>query len=673
VFQRNNSKIQSVLLSFIILVLCFSGCTRKPDPQANRIVISLPQWFYPSEERPWLQGVWEGLRRAHPDTSLELQLSPGRTEQVLQKLLVAQAAGDGPDLACIRMHWAGELLRHRILVPLKGCVPEAVWREMVPSLGSVADRGGVRFLLPYDAGVRVILYRADLFREAGIPEPGPGWKREDLIQAARALTRDLDNDGTVDRWGFGLPGARHEKTIFQWLPWFWSLGGHFGEGSDEPPQLRSPASIGAMQWYRDLARVYRVTPPTCYSMDQAAVFQGLAGGLFAMTEGGSWEPALLKEYSRHPDRVRIAILPSMLPGKPSVTLVDGWGFGLLTRDPEKKRIIGHILTALSSPEHQLEKYKAGRMLSPFRALYRDPLFRADPAAGALAEAVHGGKPVPDFPWFPLVQEALEISLQEVLMNDEDPGTVLSAQQEKMRAGFRRIRDRWAGQAGGGSGTPTGPDPAGDGASSGPAHPSQGSLRVVFPGEGRERLLSPEDLLGMERTPVGDLELIPLASLVPGSVTGDLVVRAADGFEKRVPAQGLESAFFDPESLYVYLVRVPGAKTFTIRDVTQLTLEEPTDPGGLVIVAGKDRRAFPEHRLREMAHGGVLPFGALLKEKAPDLPAGGKVRLIARDGYGREVALEDFRKGRLHLEGMRCEFPDLPTRDQVSGLKGIEIR
>lgn len=423
-------------------MLWFCGCARKPDLPDGRIVISLPQWFQPSTDRAWPQRVWQDLRAAHPGVTLDLQLSPGRTEQVLQKLLVARTSGEGPDLACIRMQWAGDLLRRGLLEPLEGVVPESVWQEVVPSLASAVKMEGVVRVLPYDVGVRVILYRADLFRGAGITEPGPGWTRQDLVRAARALTLDRDQDGTVDQWGFGLPGARHEKTVFQWLPWFWSLGGDLREDADgAPPMLHSQAAVRAMQWYRDLAKEYRVTPPTGYSMDQAAVFQGLAGGLFAMTEGGSWEPALLEEYSRHWRQVRIAPLPSMEPGGPPVTLVDGWGFVLLTRDPEKRKIIGDVLTALASPQHQMEKYEAGRMLSPFQALYRDPRFLADPAAGVLADAVRGGKPVPDFPSFPWVREALEISLQEVLMKNADPGTVLKAQQATLEAGVRRFRER----------------------------------------------------------------------------------------------------------------------------------------------------------------------------------------------------------------------------------------
>jgi len=664
-------RIVRACLSVSIVLACFAGCTPKEDTTAPKVVITLPQWFYPTQERPWLQGAWDTLRRQHPGVKLDLQLSPGRTEQVLQKLLVARAAGEGPDLACIRLDWAGQLQRHGLLVPLDGVVPERLWREVVPSLAGALDRDGVHDVLPYDVGARVILYRTDLFREAGIPEPGLDWSREDVLRAARALTLDRDGDGNADRWGLGLPGARHEKTVFQWLPWFWSLGGRFMDpGGDEVPQLRTPASVAAMQWYRDLVWKDQVTPPTCYSMDQAAVFQGLAGGLFAMTEGGSWEPVLLKEYSRHPERVRMAVLPSMLPGKPSVSLVDGWGFALLTRDPEKQRVLADVLETLSSEAHQWEKFEAARLLSPFLALYRDPRFRSDPEAGVLAAAVQGGRPLPGFPSFSRVREALEVCLQEVLMDRADPASVLEAAQDGLLKVVKQNRRA------------PGPDPGkprdeARRAAGSPVPtdlPPPGSLRVVSGAGGRERLVAPEDLLRMERKPVGDRQLVPLPDLFPGTPAADLLVRAADGYEKRIPADRLGAAFLDPDAMTVVLVQEGAGRAFTIRDVVRIVSEAPPAPGALLLIAGEQRRGFSVEDLRTLAGGGgTLPFRALRKVGETDLPRDGSVRLIAADGYTREIPVEVFLDGRLHLDGMKCEFPGLPSRDQVSDLVRIQIR
>jgi multiple sugar transport system substrate-binding protein len=295
------------------------------------------------------------------------------------------------------------------------------------------ERDGKRYVLPYDIGVRVILYRTDLFRDHGITPPSESWTTNDLLENARKLTQNLDGDGRIDQWGLGIPAARSDKSVFQWLPWFWSLGGDV-----RPAQggsfLATPAAVEAMQWYSDLAHRYRVTPPTLYAMDQEAVFQGIAGGLFAMTEGGSWEPSMLKKRSQFGDRIGIALLPSARPGHPAVTLVDGWGFGVLTDDTHKHQAIRRIVEHLSSSGHQVEKYKASGMLPPFENAYTHSLFRDNATGRMLAEAVKSARHPEAEVLSPKVIEALEVAMQDVLSSGVEPRKALERQEKKLDQG-----------------------------------------------------------------------------------------------------------------------------------------------------------------------------------------------------------------------------------------------
>lgn len=444
--QRTKGKGERLLLlsgwflgwrAVLVLVFCALGCQRSPQTVEKHIRIALPQWFYPSEERPWLDEAWHAIREENPGWTLDLELVAGRTEQVLQKLRVVHASGEGPDLACLRLDSMPMLVEQGILQPMEGALLAEVWQTMIPAIFPSVQGQGKRYGLPYDIGVRVILYRADLFEKEGIPAPSADWTWDDLVADAKKLTRDLDGDGTIDQWGFGVPAARSRKSVLQWLPWFWSLGGHL-EGEGSQITLSMPAAVGAMKWYRDLAHRHRVTPPTLYSTDQDTVFQGMASGLFAITEGGSWEIAMLEKHSIHHDKIRIAPLPRPRPGGTSITLVDGWGFGFLTRNREKKTVLTRILERLSSAEHQLAKYRASGMLSPFQPLYQDPLFTQNPEARVLAQVLPTARPAPPLPSFPAVSEALEMVMQEVLMEDARPEEALAEQQERLRK--RRIQD-----------------------------------------------------------------------------------------------------------------------------------------------------------------------------------------------------------------------------------------
>ena len=422
-------RIASLIMMTTLLGL---GCQRVEEPEEKRITVALPQWFSPSEKSPWLQEAWETIREENPEWTFDLELVPGKTEQVLQKLMVVNASGEGPDLACVRLDSMPALVDQGILEPMHNNLPVEAWGALIPALAPSVEWRGKRYVLPYDIGVRVILYRQDLFDGAGIPAPSPTWTWDDLEAAAIGLTQDLDGNGTIDQWGFGVPAARSRKSILQWLPWFWGLGGDLQDKNGRVT-LCTAAAVGAMQWYRDLAHRHRVTPPTFYAMDQDTIFQGLAGGLFAMTEGGSWERAMLKKHSQHNEKIRIACLPKPGPGGSSVPLVDGWGFGVLSKDKEKLPVLARLLEHLCSTEHQLAKYRASGMLSPFQPVYDDPLFTQDPEGKVLVAALRDARPAPTLPSFPSISEALEIALQEVLMEGKRPSEALAVQDQRLRS------------------------------------------------------------------------------------------------------------------------------------------------------------------------------------------------------------------------------------------------
>ncbi len=424
--------IRRVGVLFALVSLLFGlGCQRDEQEEKKRVTVALPQWFSPSEKSPWLEKAWKQIREENPEWAFDLEMVPGKTEQVLQKLMVVHASGEGPDLACVRMDSMPALVEQGILKPMDKILPNKVWESLIPALVPGMEWRGARYIVPYDVGVRVILYRKDLFDAEGIPIPSSTWTWDDLVAAARRLTKDLDGDGTIDQWGFGVPAARSRKSVLQWLPWFWGLGGVL-EDSEGRVTLCTPAAAGAMQWYRDLAHKHRVTPPTFYAMDQDTIFQGLAGGLFAMTEGGSWERAMLKKHSTFNEKIRIARLPSAREGEGSVPLVDGWGFGMLTQDNEKQPVLGLLLQQLCSTEHQVDKYRASGMLSPFEPVYADPLFTRDSEGKVLAAALRSARPAPSISSFPSVSEALEIVMQEVLMEGTRPSEALAAQDQQLR-------------------------------------------------------------------------------------------------------------------------------------------------------------------------------------------------------------------------------------------------
>ncbi len=74
--------------------------------------------------------------------------------------------------------------------------------------------------MPQNVSSLVVYYNADLFRSAGVELPRDGWAWDDMVAAAKNLTRDRDDDGTVDVYGLGV-----DPEIIRVAPFIWSNGG----------------------------------------------------------------------------------------------------------------------------------------------------------------------------------------------------------------------------------------------------------------------------------------------------------------------------------------------------------------------------------------------------------------------------------------------------------------
>lgn len=65
-------------------------------------------------------------------------------------------------------------------------------------------RGGAQIAIPCTFSPVYLAYNPRLFARFGVAEPGPDWSKSDMIEAARQLTVDLNEDGITDLYGMLL-------------------------------------------------------------------------------------------------------------------------------------------------------------------------------------------------------------------------------------------------------------------------------------------------------------------------------------------------------------------------------------------------------------------------------------------------------------------------------------
>lgn len=123
-----------------------------------------------------------------------------------------------------------------------------------------------------------LYYRKDLLEEEGLEVP-KDW--DELVNAAKKLTKDKDGDGNIDQYGFAYLGA--DKLGFTFRTFLYQSGGEmFDENLN--PVFNSSAGVKALTFMSDLINKYEVTPKGISSMGEGNVGDLFISGKVAMVE-----------------------------------------------------------------------------------------------------------------------------------------------------------------------------------------------------------------------------------------------------------------------------------------------------------------------------------------------------------------------------------------------------
>jgi multiple sugar transport system substrate-binding protein len=156
-----------------------------------------------------LAAEWNGR---HPDIQVHVQPIPaGRSSE--EVLLAAVVGNATPDICSnvssgllARLVRAGAVVR---LDDLAGTAARLGERTSEPMLVSLRLPDGGIYAVPWKTNPMMLMYNVGRLTDAGVTPPGT---YSELIDALRALARDTDGDGRLDRWGFW---ARLKTTWFE--------------------------------------------------------------------------------------------------------------------------------------------------------------------------------------------------------------------------------------------------------------------------------------------------------------------------------------------------------------------------------------------------------------------------------------------------------------------------
>jgi ABC-type sugar transport system permease subunit/ABC-type glycerol-3-phosphate transport system substrate-binding protein len=259
------------LLLCCLVALANSLC-RAPALAEERVTVrlhALPQREVRTVEERANLAIMKRFLELRPDITLEGfrgVTAPGLSMD--SQPLLAMAGGVAPDVMYVNFRQSDSYISQGFLAPLDEYVkrwagvddihkaPAKLKHLILPQMWPVIMRPGPDgkehiWSIPYGGALaKVLVYRKDLFRKAGLDPDRPPKNWDELYAYARRLT-----NRKKDQFGFGL--ASGQSASWHFIDFVWSAG---GEAIRQEPDgewracYNGPEALAALKFYQRLCR-----------------------------------------------------------------------------------------------------------------------------------------------------------------------------------------------------------------------------------------------------------------------------------------------------------------------------------------------------------------------------------------------------------------------------------
>ncbi len=359
------------------------------------------------EEIDAYRAVVAGFNDAQGAVDAELTPFAERDDLIL-RLSTSIAGGQPPDLFLMNYRFYGEFASRGALEPVAPYLEESdafSEADFFETAMTPFRWDGEQMCMPQNVSSLVVYYNDDLFEDAGVELPRDGWDWDDMVAAAKKLTRDRDDDGTVDIYGLGV-----DPEIIRVAPFIWSNGGRLVDDEASPTGFSlDGGAVAALDTFFDLRSVHGVTPTDEEAQAEDFESRFLNGRLGMLMESRRVVPTLRTITDFGWDVVGI---PSL--GSPaSILHSDAY---CMTAGSDAKDEAWRFMEFALGPEGQRIASEAGRTVPSLRSIAESDAFLdpdALPANGqAFLDQIPYLRSVPTVSTWPEIEDAANGLLEE---------------------------------------------------------------------------------------------------------------------------------------------------------------------------------------------------------------------------------------------------------------------
>jgi multiple sugar transport system substrate-binding protein len=317
-----------------------------PSAGTKKVVFSTYVW---SNFEAAMTDILNGWKAKTPNVDYEAQFIPQSTDY-WAKIQTQVASGTPPDCGMSDYGRLVSYAKNGTLMDITNYIASSKFPIDKSFAGASAQyrwasgdfdsgaAGGNYYGIPSDAQAQIFAYNKKMFDDAGVAYPTDDWTWDDMLSAAKAMTKPDQN-----KWGMSsIPTYILFKGNF-----VWAAGGALHSPDFTKSMLADPKTIEAYKWNWDLIFTHKVAPPIGgVTAQQQNPFMSGQVGMYV--EGVWWltDFASIKDFGWD-----VAMLPKHpTTGKRTVTMEsDGWWMYKGGKEPDTA---WNLLSYMGSPEGQ---------------------------------------------------------------------------------------------------------------------------------------------------------------------------------------------------------------------------------------------------------------------------------------------------------------------------------
>ncbi|HUU40686.1 MAG TPA: ABC transporter substrate-binding protein [Desulfatiglandales bacterium] len=413
--------ITSVLL-LIIIVWAVWTIKTEPEPKGTGPITELKFWGLQSPE-VWINYWNEAISRFEAqNTGVKVLFKTPKARgmsTVISSLDIAFKSNTAPDVFQGAIFMLATGAEKNWFEPLDRYI--AKWRDKRDIIDQAYEKGtykGKVYGIGFEMSSRLIVYRKDYFKEAGLDPERPPETWEEVADCAVKLTK-RDGYG-VTRSGFNI--LSDGSSFF--APFVRQNGGDFLT-KDDKPAINSPEWVETLGYFTDLVANKKVNIITNKAENRANNL--FLNGKAAISQ--LWADELRKLLNSDPSwREKIGII-DIKRKKPSVWA--GCDFPFIMSNSKHKDLAWKFVKFIFSPDEMWQRYKETKCTVVRKSLM-ERYFEDDPF---LNKAIWNGMLIGDgaakVPWYGKMDEQISKAMEESFHEGKPPAKAMDEAMESL--------------------------------------------------------------------------------------------------------------------------------------------------------------------------------------------------------------------------------------------------